>query len=100
MRTNTLSSAPADSKPGTTCVAASADHVREQQSWLAPLEKKALVWLARRMPTWVNSDHLTALALISMVAAGIAFAAARTTPWCLLLVATALAVNWFGDSLD
>src|SRR2546422_847698 len=32
---------------------------RQQESLLAPLEKKTLIWLAQRMPGWVNSDHLT-----------------------------------------
>src|SRR6266478_4321039 len=32
---------------------------RQQESLLAPFEKKVLVAFARRMPAWVNSDHLT-----------------------------------------
>jgi archaetidylinositol phosphate synthase len=77
-----------------------ADHLREQRSVLAELERKALIWLARRIPPWANSDHLTLLAFASMVGAGAAFALARRAPWCLLLVDVALAANWFGDSLD
>jgi len=75
-------------------------HVREHHSLLAVPEKKALVWMATRLPAWVNSDHLTLIGLTSMFVAGLAFAAARWTPWTLPLVVVALAANWFGDSLD
>jgi phosphatidylglycerophosphate synthase len=67
---------------------------------LAPLEKRTLLWLARRLPRWVNSDHLTLLALAAMAGAGISFRLASRTPLALFAVAAFLAVNWFGDSLD
>ena len=35
------------------------DAERKQLSMLAAVEKKTLIWLAQRMPAWVNSDHLT-----------------------------------------
>src|SRR5262249_34479352 len=43
---------------------------RIQQSFLANLEKRALIWLAARTPAWINSDHLTVLGLLSMAGAG------------------------------
>ena len=73
---------------------------RSLTSVLAPIEKRTLTWLARRMPGWVNSDHLTGLALLSMLLAGLSYWLARATPVGLLLVVVFLAVNWFGDSLD
>lgn len=75
-------------------------HVRENLSVLAAAEKRALIWLAQRLPQWVNSDHLSALGLASMVAAGLSFAALQSTPWAALAVVVCLAANWFGDSLD
>ena len=27
---------------------------RKQESLLAPMEKKVLIWLAQRMPSWIN----------------------------------------------
>ncbi len=75
-------------------------HVREHGSVLAATEKRALVWMARRMPSWVNSDHLTLLGLVSMFSAGMAYYAASKNQSALLLVVPALALNWFGDSLD
>ncbi|MGZ7107201.1 MAG: CDP-alcohol phosphatidyltransferase family protein, partial [Candidatus Angelobacter sp.] len=73
---------------------------RIQQSVLANLEKRSLIWLAARTPTWVNSDHLTLLGLLSMAAAGAAYWWSATNPLGLVLVAFCLALNWLGDSLD
>ena len=75
-------------------------HLREHRSVLAAAERRALIWMAERMPPWVNSDHLTLVGLTSMIAAGAAFAAVRLTPWSAAAVILALAANWFGDSLD
>ncbi|HWB83959.1 MAG TPA: CDP-alcohol phosphatidyltransferase family protein [Bryobacteraceae bacterium] len=73
---------------------------RKQLSFLAASEKRVLVWMAHRMPGWVNSDHLTLLGFIAMFAAGLCYAAARYDRRALIGVILALAVNWFGDSLD
>jgi archaetidylinositol phosphate synthase len=77
-----------------------ASHVRLNSSVLADAEKRCLVWIASRLPGWVNSDHLTALAAIAMAGAGASFWAAGSWRPSLLLVVVALIVNWFGDSLD
>ena len=69
-------------------------------SVLAPIEKRTLVWLAERMPRAINSDHLTALALFAMAAAGASYSLARVWPPALIIVNICLAINWFGDSLD
>jgi phosphatidylglycerophosphate synthase len=76
------------------------DAERAQLSMLAAVEKKTLIWLARRMPAWVNSDHLTVLGFVAMFAAGLLYWAASWDRRALLGVIVALAVNWFGDSLD
>jgi len=67
---------------------------------LAAAEKRLLVRIAGRLPLFINSDHLTLLALLAMALAGAGFALARWTPQALWLVIGALALNWFGDSLD
>ena len=71
---------------------------RVQASLLAPIEKRCLIWMARRMPRQVNSDHLTALAGLSMLGAGLCYwdGSRHALIWAVLL----LAANWFGDSLD
>jgi phosphatidylglycerophosphate synthase len=73
---------------------------RSLTSILAPLEKRTLLWLAGRLPLWVHSDHLTALALCAMLLAGLSYWLARVSSAGLLLVIACLAINWFGDSLD
>lgn len=76
------------------------DAKREQTSVLAPLERAALRGLARRMPAWVNSDHLSLLGLVSMLLAGVGYALSRQNPLMLHLVNLFIFLNWFGDSLD
>ncbi len=76
------------------------DARRVHTSFSAGVERRTLVWLADRMPAWLNSDHLTALGLISMAGAGLAYWAARWSKWALVAAVACLALNWLGDSLD
>src|ERR1051325_6110238 len=73
---------------------------RIQQSFLANLEKRTLIWLAAHTPAWINSDHLTVLGLLSMAGAGAAYWWPRTNRLGLLLVVICLSLNWLSDSLD
>ena len=73
---------------------------RAQVSFLAPVEKRLLVWMARRTPDWIGSDHLTALGLLAMLGAGLSYWYARWNSAGLWLVILFLFVNWLGDSLD
>jgi archaetidylinositol phosphate synthase len=68
---------------------------REKAFLLARPEQKLLETIARRLPSFVRPDHLTALAL----AAAIAFAVAAAGGW-FSVAAALLVVHWFGDSLD
>jgi archaetidylinositol phosphate synthase len=74
--------------------------LRLQESFTARGERKALLWLAVRLPVWVNSDHLTMAGFAAMFLAGASYALARTNRAGLLLATLFLAINWFGDSLD
>jgi archaetidylinositol phosphate synthase len=76
------------------------DAVRLQESFTARAERKALAWLAARLPLWVNSDHLTLLGFTAMFLAGASYALARANRAGLILATIFLALNWFGDSLD
>src|ERR1051325_1384854 len=73
---------------------------RIQQSFLANLEKRTLIWLAAHTPAWINSDHLTLLGLLSMAGASAASWWSATNRLGLLVVVVCLALNWLGDSLD
>jgi len=75
-------------------------HTRENLGVLARSEKQLLVWIARRLPDVIGSDHLSALGLIAMAFAGLSFVAFRVTPWAAFGVVVALTANWLGDSLD
>lgn len=86
--------------PVITATTPAAVHARENRSALASLERRALIWLAQRLPARVGSDHLTLLGLLSMIGVGAAFAASAVEPRVLYMVPLLLALNWFGDSLD
>src|SRR5258708_586492 len=73
---------------------------RLQRSLTASLEKRALIWLAKRTPRSIKSDHLTLLGFAAQLLAGVSYALARWNRYALLLVIFFLALNWLGDSLD
>ncbi len=73
---------------------------RRQESWLAPSERRCLLWLAGRMPVSIQPDHLTLLGLAALALAGASYALSALWAPLLLVVNLWLAVNWFGDSLD
>jgi archaetidylinositol phosphate synthase len=73
---------------------------RLQQSLLAPIEKRVLIWLAHRLPAWVNSDRLTLLGFLSLAGVGISYWYSRVSRAGLVLASLFLILNWFGDSLD
>jgi archaetidylinositol phosphate synthase len=76
------------------------EHVREHRSLLAAAEKRLLVSIARRLPARIHSDHLTGVALAAMAVAGAGYTLARWDVRAIWIVVFALALNWFGDSLD
>lgn len=73
---------------------------RVQESWLAAIERRALHWLAVRMPERIGPDQLTILGLVAQIAAGGCYAWAARDRYALLGVIVCLALNWLGDSLD
>ena len=73
---------------------------RVHTSVLAAAEKRLLIWMAERLPAWVNSDHLTALAGLASAGAGLCYWIGPEHAWAMFGAIVMLAINWFGDSLD
>ncbi|MFO7895088.1 MAG: CDP-alcohol phosphatidyltransferase family protein [Longimicrobiales bacterium] len=73
---------------------------RVRAALTAKMEKRLLVSLARRLPGWVHSDHLTILGVIAAIGIGAGYALSILSPHWLWLASAMLALNWFGDSLD
>ena len=73
---------------------------RVHESILSSIEKKALIWMAERMPAWVNSDHLTALGFLSLAGGGASYWYSRYSKIGLGFAIGFFILNWFGDSLD
>ena len=76
------------------------EHQRTAEFILAPLERRALQALVKRLPAWVLPDHLTVLGLIASTAIGAAYLLSNRNELWLHLANAAILVNWFGDSLD
>ena len=75
-------------------------HLRVNSSILAGPERRLLVLIARNLPTFIHSDHLSAVALIALLGAGASFAFISLSGWFAVAFVGCLLVNWFGDSLD
>ncbi|MGH9734763.1 MAG: CDP-alcohol phosphatidyltransferase family protein [Candidatus Acidiferrales bacterium] len=73
---------------------------RVQESSTARIEKKTLLWIVARLPLWVTSDQLTCLGFGAMFFGWASYLLARWYRSGFLLAMLALALNWFGDSLD
>ncbi|WP_294628787.1 CDP-alcohol phosphatidyltransferase family protein [uncultured Bacteroides sp.] len=73
---------------------------RIQTSLLNAMEKKALIWLAERQPSWMTSDMLTYIGLLGAVVCGLGFALAHIDKNYLWISSLGLVINWYGDSLD
>jgi hypothetical protein len=63
-------------------------HVREHGSMLAPIEKRALVWMAQRLPRRINSDHVGGSVAIAGLELKLVVSALRNT--CALYLAERL----------
>jgi archaetidylinositol phosphate synthase len=74
--------------------------VRVHASVLAAAERRCLIWMAQRLPRRVNSDHLTTLAGVAMLAAGICYWIGPQSKLAMFTAIGMLLLNWFGDSLD
>lgn len=73
---------------------------RIQTSLLNGVERKALVWMAERMPRWVTSDMLSAVGALGAVIVAAGYILASVNINFLWLSSFGYVVHWFGDSMD
>ncbi|MGH2946862.1 MAG: CDP-alcohol phosphatidyltransferase family protein [Solirubrobacteraceae bacterium] len=73
---------------------------RQKTFLLARPEARVLDWIARRLPSWVMPDHLTALGVLAAVGIATAYALSNGDTIWLWAASGLLVVHWLGDSLD
>ncbi|MDR0385372.1 MAG: CDP-alcohol phosphatidyltransferase [Prevotellaceae bacterium] len=74
---------------------------RERTNLLKKYEQNMLVFLVQRIPSWINSDILTAIGLAGSFITATSFILATYLHRSMLLIGIlGFAINWFGDSLD
>lgn len=73
---------------------------RIQTSILNGVERKALVWMAERMPGWVTSDMLSCVGVVGAVIIAVGYILSDVNINYLWLSSFGLVVHWFGDSMD
>ena len=76
------------------------DHIREPNFMLAQLERRALTWLARRVPARVLPDHLTFLGIVAAFGIGACYVLSNEDVAWLWAASALLVVHWLADSLD
>lgn len=73
---------------------------RIQTSILNAAEKKVLVWMGERMPSWVTSDMLTYFGTFGAIVIALGYYLTNFNIAWLWLASFGFVLNWFGDSLD
>jgi archaetidylinositol phosphate synthase len=76
------------------------DAPRSKQFILAVPEARALEWIARRVPSWLKPDHLTALGVLASLGIAAAYVLSNGDRMWLWAASALLVVHWLGDSLD
>jgi phosphatidylglycerophosphate synthase len=76
------------------------DAPRSKQFILAVPETRALEWMAKRVPSRVKSDHLTALGVLASIGIAAAYVLSNGDRTWLWAASALLVVHWLGDSLD
>jgi phosphatidylglycerophosphate synthase len=78
----------------------SIEPLRENRSFLAEGEQRAIRWCLGRMPNFVTPLALTIFGMAgSLIAASALIACNWSNAW-LIVLAIGVTMNWFGDSLD
>jgi len=70
------------------------------QTITGPWEKRVLPRMARALPAWVNSDHLTVLGIAAGFIIFAGFLLVRSSRWWIMLSNAGFVLHWWADSLD
>ena len=73
---------------------------REMSFLLAAPERRALRWIAERLPASWMPDHLTIIGVLGAFTVAAGYVLSSRHPGWLWLASFGLFMNWFGDSLD
>jgi archaetidylinositol phosphate synthase len=73
---------------------------RRNTASVAEIERRALVWIAARLPAVVTPNALTATGMLGALIAMLGYLLAAGRPAMLWLASVGFVLNWFGDSLD
>lgn len=73
---------------------------RIQTSLLNGVERKALVWMAERMPRWVTSDMLSGIGFVGALIIAAGYMLSDISINFLWLSSFGFVIHWFGDSMD
>ena len=75
-------------------------HTRVNDILLGPLERPALNWFAKNMPSWITPDICTIIGVIGAVIISGSYILSRIDRNILWLASLGFVINWFGDSMD
>ena len=73
---------------------------RDKRFLLARPEARVLEWVAKRLPSRVKPDHLTALGVLASAGIAAAYVLSNGDRMWLWAASALLVVHWLGDSLD
>jgi archaetidylinositol phosphate synthase len=73
---------------------------REPNFLFAPLERRFLPWLAKKLPRWVLPDDMTALGVLAAFGVCAAYQLSNQGRGWLWVASALLVLQWVGDSLD
>jgi phosphatidylglycerophosphate synthase len=89
-----------DHAPSPTHVREAVAAEREPSFLLAKPEKRLLQAIARRLPSWVLPNDLTALGVVAAAGIAVAYALSNGGNGWLWAASALLVLHWLGDSLD
>lgn len=74
---------------------------RKRTNLLRKYEQNALAYLVQRIPSFINSDMLTAIGFVGSIITFVSFVLAYyCSKYYFILGVIGFFINWFGDSLD